>query len=376
MATVLVTGASGFIGGHLVEALVRRGDRVRCLVRPSSRTELLQAMDVELLRGELSDPQGLRRAIAGTDVVYHVAGLTTARHARELRRVNAEGVAQLQAACAAQVTPPVHVLVSSVAAAGPAARGRLRYEHDQPAPISTYGKSKRAGEMMAARWAREVPTTVVRPGVVFGPRNRELLGAFRSIRRYRIHVVPSWSPPRLSFIYVTDLAEILIRAAERGDRLRPQRRAGPPTQSDLSVRHDDSLPWEAGIRATEQHADRLTHSTTAAENGPGCYFACDDEHPTYAQLGRMMANALDQHHVLLLGIADPLAFFVAGIFQLANAARGRSGHVCIDKMRDAVVDSWACSPDAARKALDFQPPLPLATRLRESVAWYRQHGWL
>ena len=118
MAKVLVTGGSGFIGTHLVAALSARGDEVTCLVRKSSRLTGLRQPGVRLVYGDVTDRECLGAAVAGQDVVYHVAGRTQALVPRFFYQVNQHGVANVARACAGRTTPPVLVSVSSLAAAG------------------------------------------------------------------------------------------------------------------------------------------------------------------------------------------------------------------------------------------------------------------
>src|SRR5262245_43500439 len=119
MATVLVTGGSGFIGRNLIEVLLFRGHRVRCLVRKPSANLILQDLGGELIAGDLHDHDCLRRAVEGCDVVYHLAGMTAALHVYELMKVNRDGTANLVNAIMAQPNPPLLLLVSSIAASGP-----------------------------------------------------------------------------------------------------------------------------------------------------------------------------------------------------------------------------------------------------------------
>jgi nucleoside-diphosphate-sugar epimerase len=341
MKTVLVTGASGFIGRHLVSALASQGYRVRCLVRRSSSRHHLRRAGAELYEGDVTDAACLDQPLRATDVVFHAAGLIHAGDRAQLMRINAGGTENVVRACARQATPPTLVVVSSLAAAGPTRRSRLREAADPPAPVSDYGVSKRAGELAAAAWAERVPCTIVRPGIVFGPWDRTMLPAFRSIARIGIHPIPTFAPPPLSLIYVQDLVQLLLAAAERGTRLAP----------------------------AEPHVPAQDHS-------PGYYFACMDQYPDYTQLGRLIAHAVGRRHLLLFHLAEPLPWLVAGTTQLIARGLGQAAMVNLDKMREATVASWASSPQAAREQLGFSPPASLPERLQQTADWYRARRWL
>jgi dihydroflavonol-4-reductase len=329
MSTVLVTGASGFIGSHLWETLVQQGYQVRCLVRRHEHAERCREGGAEPVMGDVTDREAVRRAVAGVDIVFHLAGLTHARHESELVRVNESGARHVAEACAEQPTPPCHLLVSSVAAAGPTSRDQVRLENDPPAPVSHYGRSKLRGEKAAREWARAVPTTIVRPGIVFGPRDRGMIPILQSVARFRLHASPGWRSPRLSFIEVSDLVEILRRAARSGERL--------PADAD---------------------------GEDPATCGQGVYFAVSPEHLRYADLGPILARPLLGHdRILTLNIPPAVAWVIGGVSQAAAGMRGKSDLLNVDKIREALVPSWACSADKLAEQLDFQPSLPLAEQL-------------
>jgi nucleoside-diphosphate-sugar epimerase len=338
MATVLVTGATGFIGGHLTRSLVEHGHRVRCLVRKTSNIDPLRRLHVECVEAHLLDHEGLAQAARGVDCVFHLAAVTSAFRRATLMEVNGQGCANVASACAAQPNPPVLVVVSSIAAAGPTRRGSIKTEHAPPNPISNYGRSKRAGELAAAHYADRVPITVVRPGIVFGAGGMEMLPMFRSIDRLRIHAVAGLHSPPLSVIHVSDLVELLDRAADRGQRV---------------------------AAAAHNHAC-----------GRGYYFACRGEYPDYFEFGRLLHQALGHRYTSFVHFPEPIPWLFGGVGELLGRVRGKPHSLNIDKIREAVAPSWACSCEAARRDLDFAPRQTLLEQLRHTAGWYRDHGWL
>jgi nucleoside-diphosphate-sugar epimerase len=335
--SVLVTGASGFIGQHLVRRLIERGDRVSCLVRAMSRLDELRSSGAQLIVGDATDRAGIERALAESQagVVFHLAGLVKTVRPADFARVNAGGVESVAAACANRAERPVLIVVSSLAAAGPCAADQPRVESDSPAPVSAYGRSKLAGELAAARHAGEMEITIVRPPIVFGPGDRGVLEMFRPIARNGVHVVPGQQEQRISLIHVADLVALLLLAAGKGERLRPN---GTP--------------------------------------GQGIYFIAAQEDPTYAELGQAMARALGRNRAIVVRLPGPLMRLIGLCGDALGRMRQCPGWVNSDKMAEALAGSWTCSSAKARGQLGWSPAATLADRLRETAQWYRQAGWL
>jgi nucleoside-diphosphate-sugar epimerase len=335
---VLVTGATGFIGLHLVKRLVEAGREVVCLVRPTSRCEELNRLPVRLVEGDVASGAGLAEGLAGCDVVVHLAGRVAGRTRDDFQRANGDGVRHVVRASGECNSPPVVVLVSSLAAAGPARAGRPAEPGDEPRPVSYYGESKLAGEAEARALAERVPVTIVRPPIVFGGGDRASFEWFRSVARFRLHVVPGLRAERYSVVHVEDLVGALVAAAERGRR--------------------------------------IVAGSDPATLGNGVYYVAADETPTYGEIGDYVAAGLGGRRFLKLPVPK-WALRVAGIGgDCVSRATGRPALLGSDKVREAVAGSWLCSAATARSELGFVPAKGLAERFAATAAWYRENGWL
>lgn len=339
MAKVFVTGGTGFIGYHLIKALSEQGHEILCLARKTSRIEPLRQFPVKFIHGDIQDADSIAGTLSNVQVVFHLAGTTKALRREDFFRVNELGIENLLKACRQSKATPVVVFVSSLAAAGPViGRNPTPKQEGAPSnPVSLYGISKRAGELVAERYARDLPITIVRPGIVFGEWDKDCLEMFRPIEKTGVHLVPGYRQKRYSLIYAGDLVNLLISAATKGERLPPNSDGAPP--------------------------------------GQGYYFAACDETPSYAQLGRLIGQALGRR-TLVIPVASPVVWTVAFFGEIVGQIRRRPVVFHWDKAREALAGSWICSASKARDQLGFQTPLPLAERLRQTAAWYREAKWL
>lgn len=345
MARVLVTGATGFIGRNFAEALRDHGDDVSCLVRAASPVGPLQKLGVRLVSGDVTDPSGLSAAIENAEIIYHLAGRTKANTLAQYCQVNEAGVKNVVAACARRTTPPVVILLSSLSAAGPMHVDRPRTENDPPQPISYYGISKRAGELAAAALADQVPITILQPPVVFGPGDRAGLALFRGIYKTGIHVMLGLGK-RVSLVYVADLARTAIHAAQHAERLPPSNGAA------------------------------AEHQSAPLDPGRGYYFVAADEHPTYAELGRIVGRTVDRPNVRLLRIPHVCVYTLAAWNEMLGRIARRPQYLNFDRLREMKAGHWICSPEKARRDCGFAPAATLEHQLAQTALWYQQAGWL
>lgn len=323
----LITGATGFIGGHLAETLVKRGDSVRCLVRKTSDVTELRRLPVELAEGDITDRESLDRSVGEVDVIYHLGGITKAKTEAAYFKINADGSRLLYEACLANnphVAKIVHV--SSLAAAGPAEPGRPLTEDDPARPITSYGKSKWEGEKYAHEYSKHLPVTVIRPPAVYGPREKDILIYFQLIHRH-VRPVLGLRKKYLSMIYSDDLVEAIVRAG------------------------DD--PASAGQT----------------------YFVDDGQIYTWQDISDILSRVMDRWTIPLFvpefavhGVGLTVEFFSRWSKNAPVLNR--------QKIIELKQSAWTCSSEKIRRELGFQPKFQFEQGAKLTAEWYRRAGWL
>jgi len=288
---------------------------------------------VSLVYGSIDRPETYVEVLAKCDAVFHLAGLTHAATTDELFRINADACGQLADACMdASVLRLVYV--SSLAAAGPPPKPKpIREESDPDQPVSEYGRSKLEGENQFRLRAGKLATTVIRPGVVYGPADQKISQLVAAVVQWHLHLVVGFRTPKLSLIHVDDLVSLIIAAASDGELL----------QADAN----DQVGLSRGV-----------------------YYACDDsEYVTYGEFGRRIAKAAGTR-VLVWPIWKITGYTIAWFAEKIASGRGKASFLNRDKIREATVWSWACSSQKARQQLGFQANSPLDSRLPAVVASY------
>jgi len=324
---VLVTGGTGFIGSHLVEALLAQGHEVCCLVRDTRRLGWISGLpSVTIVQGDMNEPRSLLEGMRGVDQVYHVAGLTRARAAREFFRVNAEGTRHLVHACLETVSGPRRLVhLSSLAAVGPMPMAAACAEDVSPRPVSPYGWSKLEGEAAVLEVRDRLHVTVLRPSVVYGPRDRGVLEIARWVARGLLPM-PAGPPRALSVCYVQDLVTALLAAGQ----------AKVPSGEIFHVAGEGAFTW--------------------------------------AQVGDALGEALGVH-------PTPLRIPLPILLALATGAdawawfTGRPQYFSRGKVREAA-GHWLCDTGKARRQLGVVLRVGLREGATVTVKWYREAGWL
>lgn len=256
----LVTGATGMIGGAVVDALRARGHRIRALVRPSAQVDALLRQGVDVVMGDLGDEASLRQAVQGIDLVFHAAALLGFRNtAQALDDVNVAGTERLLTASrAAGVQRFIHI--SSVGVYGP--HEPPIHEDTPQTPNNAYGRSKqRAEEAVWRAHAQGLATIILRPCIVYGPGDRYFTPIFTQLMRLPVLPLPDGGDRLIELVYVSDVAEAAMQAATRSVAIGQAYNitdGRPTTISDLIETY--TMLTGQGPRIINVSVERLTQS--------------------------------------------------------------------------------------------------------------------
>jgi dihydroflavonol-4-reductase len=315
---ILVTGGTGFIGSHLLDRLADAGEPVRALVR--RKTTLPRG--VEAVSGDLAGGVGLAEAIRGADTIIHIAGVIKALTPDDYYRGNARVTENLARAAVGRGIRFVHV--SSLAVCGPNPGEAPLSEDSEPRPLTHYGKSKLEAEQIVRSLLPDA--VVVRPPIVYGPRDTGVFPLLKSISRGVVLQIAGgerW----FSLIYVSDLVDGILAASRRPQAL----------GRTYFLSHPLPLNW--------------------------------------SHLGDTAARLMDRKP-LVLRVPQKAAYGIGYLAEAWSALTRRPGIVSREKIAEATCARWVCDSGRASAELGFDAKTSLDTGLAKTLAWYKEAGWV
>lgn len=324
---IFVTGATGFVGGHLLRELTGRGHSINALVRTRKKAEPLEMFIDRLVVGDLFNRRALIEGMADADAVIHAAGLLAARRTATLWQVNVEGTKQLLRV-ASEVGGGLRrfVQISSIAAAGPSRPGEPITEEHPPQPVSVLGETKLAAEREVWTHTEAFEVVILRPPIVYGPGDKETFAIFKMVHDGSVWTV---GHPRLqlSVLFVTDLANGIADALE----------------------------------------------TPAAANE--VFFLASDARPGFVELIHAIEEALGTR-ARIRTVPRFAARAVAAGADGWRLFRGSSSLLNRDKINELLAPGWLCSTQKAKHLLGWEPAVGIREGIRQAAEWYFERGWL
>lgn len=317
----LVTGGTGFIGSHLVEALLREKFDVYCIVRNPLKLRFLQGLNVKLIQADLSDKESLKKIDWSFDYIFNLSGITKAVYPEEFFKSNYLGTKNLvEAVAEAQPKIKRFIHVSSLAAVGPCLEGKPVTETTEPHPVSEYGKSKLLGEKTVESFKDRLPITIIRPPAVYGPRDTDFLTFFKFIKKGFVFY---FKEGVYSLVYVRDLVEGIIQA----------------TYSEKAVGE--------------------------------CFFIADSRPYTTEEIIEVISEVL-QKNPRRIKISEKIGQILIRVFQKFD----KKSIINTDKLKELTQPCWVCSTEKAERMLGYKSKTTLKEGMLWTAKWYKINQWI
>lgn len=331
MSSILITGASGFIGSFLVEEALERGFAVWAAVRRSSSKRYLQDSRINLIELDFGNERKLTEQLSGHkfDYIIHAAGVTKCARPEDFFAVNATGTVNfVNAVKATECLSRRFVFISSLSVLG-AVRETLPYEEirsaDQPHPNTLYGQSKLQAETFL-EGETGFPWIALRLTGVYGPREKDYFLMFKSISRH-IDFSVGCKPQAITFVYVKDVVQAAFLALERG----------------------------------KEHES---------------YIISDGETYSSRTFSDLIKQELGIRHMLRIKAPLWLLRLITAVGQRWGRITGHMPVLNNDKYNILSQRNWRCDITPARHELGFEPQYTLAKGVKETALWYKNEGWL
>lgn len=328
---VFITGASGFVGSHLVEAAKKKGWEVHAAVRSTSKVTDIESYVDSFVQPDLSDVEALRNLFLKEqyDYIIHAAALTKSKSEEEMTRVNV-GLTQIlmQAAFGEGVNLKRFVYVSSLAAIGPIAYNDVREidEDTEYRPLTVYGRSKRTSELNIKKRFADKPISVFRPTAVYGPREKDLFILFDTLNKGLDPYIGS-NPQKLSFIYVKDLVDVLLQGCE------------------------------------------------VAQEGLEFYNISDGKVYSKYAMSDIFRKTFKKK-ALRLHIPYRIVSLVARLSQRLYKNSSKTPVIYPERLGELTAENWSCNISKAKAKLGFNPQFDLEKGLTTTLLWYKDNKWL
>ena len=323
----LITGATGFVGSHLVDKLLEKNYEVYCLKRKTSSTKWLDGKNIKYVEGDLFSNEALENCIKDMDYVFHIAGVVKAKTKQGFIHGNYDSTKNLLE-ITERANPNIKkfIFVSSLAAVGPAKTEVPVDENTVPAPITTYGETKLKAEEAVYSYKDKFPISIIRPPAVFGPRDSEILIYFKTFAG-GLNSVIGFDTKYLSLVYVEDLADGIILAAEK----------------------------------------EIANSQK--------YFLCFDKAYNWDEIGDLTSKILGKK-AFKIRLPHSVIYSVGYLAELFSTFSSKPATLNIEKCKDITQLRWICSNEKAKKELGFKPKFTLEESFKKTIDWYKEMKWI
>jgi dihydroflavonol-4-reductase len=323
----IVTGANGFVGSHLVDLLLGKNYKVRCLVRKTSNMRWLEGKDIEVIDTGLFDVNGLRKAFKDASYIFHVAGVVKSKKPEGYFKGNVDTTRNLlDTTLEFKDTIKRFLIVSSQTATGPSLNGNHVNEMTECNPITTYGRSKLAEEKLAQTYMDRLPITICRAPAVYGERDTEILIFFKTFSKGLMTTI-GFNTKKISLIHVLDLVNGFYLASVN-DKSKNQ-----------------------------------------------IYFISSEKYYTWEEIGKVTSRIIGKNPVKVK-VPHSVVFSIAAVAQFFALFNSGPATLNIEKAKDITQTYWTCDTTKAVNDLGYHQQISIEEGIKRTVEWYRKMKWI
>lgn len=326
MNKALVTGSTGFIGSHLVEALLSKQYKIKCIIRKSANLKWIRELPVEIVYGDLFNKDTLLDAVKDVDYIFHIAGVTASLTKKGYFTGNVEATRNLLEATLYNKNLKRFVFAGSLTAMGPVDNNVPPDENSPCNPITSYGKSKLEAEKIVLSFKEKIPVSVLRLPAVYGPRDTATLDFFKAVSKGIIPLV-GFKSKFISILYVSDVVDGLISVAE-----------------------NDKAIGEVFLLGSEKFY-------------------------TWEEIGK--AIEINTHHkTVKVRVPEFLVVLFALLNNMLDIFRNKPSVFNFEKSKDMIAKAWIANVDKAKSYLNFKQKVTLEEGIKRTYDWYKKEGWI
>ena len=324
-----ITGANGFVGSHLVEYLLNQGHEVHCLMRKSSDDKWLKGLDIFIHRNGIEDIEFLKKVFSehNANYIFHLAGTVKAFDYAGFEAGNVKPTKCILEASLGLDSLEKIIVTSSLAASRATTVGQPNDETCERIPLTDYGMSKVAEEDLAISYMDRLPISIIRPPVVYGERDVEVLLFFKTVKAYLIPLI-GFTPKSVSLVYVGDLVKGFHQCA-------------------ISEKSKNQTYFLGGN---------------------------EDEY-TWPRLGELSANILNVS-AIKLRVPHSIIFIVAYVYGFIAKLFGQAVTFNTQKGREMISESWSCTSQKAKHDFGDNPSMTVEEGFERTINWYKTYNWL
>ncbi|GBD91318.1 3 beta-hydroxysteroid dehydrogenase/Delta 5--_4-isomerase [bacterium BMS3Abin04] len=323
----VVTGATGFVGSHLVDLLLKEGFTVKCIVRKTSNLRWLEGKNVEIYDSGLFNKDEIKKILKDADYLYHIAGVVKAKKEEGYFKGNVETTRNLLEVLA-EVNKDIErvIVMSSLTACGPAKKDQPCTEESAPHPITTYGRSKAAEEKLVKEFMDRLKITIIRAPAVYGERDTEIYLVFKTYKAGLMTFI-GFDKKELSIIHVADLVKGIYLAS-----------------------------------MSDKAAGEI-------------YFISSEKFYNWDIIGDVIGKAMGKK-AIKIRLPHFLVFTVAAAAQFFAMFSSKPATFNLEKARDFVQKYWTCDVSKAVRDFGYHQEVSLEDGMKRTIEWYRREKWL